>query len=101
MLTDMFVFITWIFYGFAAYGIFILRKKMPDAERPYKVWGYPVVPVIFIFFAAFYFVVTLYNDIGNYISGKSEFINSVYGLILTALGIPVYWYFRRNYKDKK
>ena len=100
MLTDMFVFITWIFYGFAAYGIFILRKKMPDTVRPYKVWGYPVIPVIFILFAAFYFVVTLYTDINNYLTGKTEFINSVYGLALTLAGIPVYWYFRRKNKDK-
>ncbi len=96
MLTDMFVFITWIFYGFAAYGIFILRRKMPDAERAYRVWGYPVVPAIFIFFAAFYFFVTLYNDIHNYLSGKTEFINSVYGLLLTVAGIPIYLYYRKK-----
>ena len=94
MLTDMFIFVTWMFYGFAAYGIFILRKKMPDADRPYKVWGYPVVPIVFILFTAFYFVVTLYTDINNYISGKTVFINSVFGLLLTAMGVPVYWYFR-------
>ena len=96
MLTDMFVFITWIFYGFAAYGIFILRKKMPDAERPYRVWGYPWVPILFIFFTAFYFVVTLYNDINNYVTGKSYFINSVFGLLLTVIGIPLYFYFRKK-----
>jgi APA family basic amino acid/polyamine antiporter len=101
MLTDMFVFITWVFYGFAAFGIFILRKKMPDTDRPYKTWGYPVVPVIFIFFAALYFVITLYTDINNYLTGKTEFINSVYGLILSAAGIPLYYYFRRRYKDKE
>ena len=96
MLTDMFVFVTWIFYGFAAYGIFILRKKMPNAERPYKVWGYPIVPIIFLLFTAFYFIVTLYNDINNYIIGKTHFINSVFGLALTAIGIPLYWYFRKR-----
>jgi APA family basic amino acid/polyamine antiporter len=101
MLTDMFVFITWIFYGFAAYGIFILRRKMPEAERPYKVWGYPIIPLIFILFAAFYFVVTLYTDIHNYLLGKSAFINSVYGLILTLAGIPLYYYFRRRYKNRE
>ena len=94
MLTDMFIFVTWMFYGFAAYGIFILRRKMPDADRPYKVWGYPAVPVVFILFTAFYFLVTLYTDISNYISGKSVFINSVFGLFLTAIGVPLYWYFR-------
>jgi basic amino acid/polyamine antiporter, APA family len=96
MLTDMFVFITWIFYGFAAYGIFILRKKMPDVDRPYKVWGYPLVPIIFIAFTAFYFVVTLYTDITNYLSGKTHFINSVFGLFLTIIGIPLYLYFRKT-----
>jgi basic amino acid/polyamine antiporter, APA family len=96
MLTDMFVFVSWMFYGFGAYGIFILRKKMPDAERPYRVWGYPVVPVIFILFAAFYFAVTLHTDITNYIAGKTVFINSVFGLVITSLGIPLYWYFRRK-----
>ena len=97
MLTDMFVFITWIFYGFAAFGIFILRKKMPDAERTYRVWAYPVVPVIFIFFAAFYFAVTLFNDISNYVAGKTEFINSVYGLLLILAGIPIYLYYRKKF----
>jgi len=96
MLTDLFVFVTWIFYGFGAYGIFILRKKMPDAERPYKIWGYPVIPIIFIFFTGFYFVVTLYNDIHNYLVGKSEFINSVYGLVLTLAGVPLFYYYTRK-----
>jgi len=94
MLTDLFVFITWIFYGFLAAGIFILRKKMPDAERPYKAWGYPVAPAIFIIFTAFYFGLTLYTDIDNYLAGKTHFINSVFGLVLTAMGIPFYFYFK-------
>jgi APA family basic amino acid/polyamine antiporter len=97
MLTDMFVFITWIFYGFAAIGIFILRKKMTNTERTYRVWAFPVVPLIFIFFAAFYFIVTLYNDINNYLAGKTEFINSVYGLLLTLAGIPIYFYYRKKF----
>lgn len=96
MLTDLFVFITWLFYGFAAYGLFILRRKMKNAERPYKMWGYPVLPVIFILFAGFYFFLTLYGDIQNYRLGKTPFINSVYGLLLTALGIPLYYLLKRN-----
>jgi basic amino acid/polyamine antiporter, APA family len=99
MLTDMFVFITWIFYGFAAYGIFILRRRMPQAERPYRTWGYPVVPVIFILFAALYFVLTIYNDISNYASGKSPVINSVLGLVLTGAGVPLYLYFKRQTRN--
>ncbi|MEO7767388.1 MAG: amino acid permease [Ferruginibacter sp.] len=100
MLTDLFVFITWIFYGFGAVGIFILRKKMPDAERPYKAWGYPVAPAIFVLFSAFYFVITLYTDIDNYITGKTHFISSVFGLVLTALGIPLYFYFKHHYRNR-
>ncbi len=96
MLTDLFVFITWLFYGFGAYGLFILRRKMKDADRPYKVWGYPFLPIIFILFAAFYFFLTLYNDISNYLHGKSAFVNSVYGLALTALGIPFYYFIRKR-----
>ncbi len=96
MLTDMFVFITWIFYGFAAYGIFILRRKMPEAERPYKTWGYPLVPIIFIAFAALYFGITIYNDVQNYVSGKAPVINSLLGLLLTVAGVPLYYYFRRK-----
>ena len=96
MLTDLFVFITWIFYGFAAAGIFILRKKMRDAERPYKAWGYPVAPLIFILFSSFYILLTLYADINNYLTGKTHFISSVFGLALTALGVPLYFYFKRK-----
>ncbi len=96
MLMDMFVFITWIFYGFAAYGIFIFRKKMPDVNRPYKMKGYPYLPIIFIGFTMLYVTVTLYNDINNYMMGKTEIINSVFGLLLTATGIPHYFYFKNR-----
>jgi len=93
MLMDMFVFISWIFYGFAAYGIFILRKTMPDTHRPYKLQGYPILPVIFILFSAMYVGITLYTDISNYMNGKTHVINSVFGLVLTCIGIPLYFYF--------
>ncbi len=99
MLTDLFVFITWIFYGFAGYGIFILRRKMPDAHRPYKVWGYPYIPVVFIAFTLFYFFMTLYNDITGYLSGKTPVVNSLLGLLLLASGVPVYLYLKRKAKQ--
>lgn len=47
-LIDGFVFMMWIFYGAAAVSLMILRKKRPDLPRPYRCWGYPVVPVVFI-----------------------------------------------------
>ncbi|MDP4151534.1 MAG: amino acid permease [Bacteroidota bacterium] len=96
ILADMYIFMSWVFYGLTAAGIFVLRRRMPDAERPYKVTGYPVIPLIFILFTLFYVGVTLFSDISNYTSGKAPVINSVFGLALTAVGAPLYWYFRRQ-----
>jgi APA family basic amino acid/polyamine antiporter len=42
------VFADWIFFGLGAASVFVLRRKQPDAERPYRVWGYPVVPALFV-----------------------------------------------------
>jgi APA family basic amino acid/polyamine antiporter len=97
ILADMFIFMSWVFYGLVVLGVFILRKKMPKAERPYRAWGYPLVPAIFILFTAFYIGTTLYNDIHNYLTGQATIINSVFGIILTALGIPFYFYFQKKY----
>lgn len=101
ILADMFVFMSWIFYGLTVACVFVLRKKMlPIAigtQRPYKTFGYPIVPAIFIVFTAIYVATTLYNDIYNYNHGKSPVINSVFGLLLTACGIPLYYYFKKKY----
>lgn len=96
MLADMFVFVTWIAYLFGAIGIMMLRQKMPDAERPYRMWGYPVVPLLFILFSAFYLIITVYNDIDNYLHDRQPVINSLLGLVIVALGIPLYIYFNRK-----
>lgn len=96
ILTDMLIFVSWIFYALGAYGVFILRKKMPNEPRPYKVWGYPYLPIIFIIFAFVYVVITLYNDISNFAQNKTELINSVFGLLLVSPGIPLYFYFKRK-----
>jgi basic amino acid/polyamine antiporter, APA family len=99
-LTDMLIFVSWIFYAGGAYGVFVLRKKMPDTPRPYKVWGYPFVPAIFVFVATIYVIATLYTDIESYINGDSEIIRSVFGLFLLSLGIPFYLYFnKKNYSN--
>lgn len=96
ILADMYIFVVFVFNIMLVYGLFILRRKMPDAEWPYKVWGYPFVPAFVVIFNAFYLVVMLYNDIHNYITGKTHIINSVFGLLLCAIGIPLYWYFKRQ-----
>ena len=100
MLADIFTFVAWLAYLLGAIGIFVLRKKMPDQPRPYRVWGYPFLPLLFILFAAFYLVSTIWNDIHNYISGETPVINSLLGLAITALGIPLYGYFKRQVKTR-
>ena len=55
-ITDYVIFAAWLFYMLGAFGVFVLRKKMPDAERPYKVWGYPYTPAIFIIFSFLFLV---------------------------------------------
>jgi APA family basic amino acid/polyamine antiporter len=86
-----------------AVGIFILRKKMPLAARPYKAWGYPLLAALFIAFAGFYVISTVWNDINNYNTGKAPVINSLLGLAVTALGIPLYAYFmlRKRHSRQK
>ncbi len=96
MLADMFVFITWIAYLFGAIGIFLLRKKMPDQPRPYKIWGYPIVPILFIAFSSFYLISTVWNDVTNYLNNRQPVINSVLGMVITAVGVPLYYHYRRK-----
>jgi basic amino acid/polyamine antiporter, APA family len=98
MLADMMVFITWISYMCGAIGVIVLRKRMPLAERPYKIWGHPWVTFLFIGFSAFFLVLTIRNDVANYVQGKQPVINSLLGLLIVAIGIPFYFYFRRGKK---
>lgn len=100
MLADMFTFTAWVAYLFGAIGIFILRKKMPHHPRPYKVWGYPVVPLLFIAFAAFYVVSTIWNDITRYMAGETPVVNSLLGLAIVVPGIPLYLYFKKATRAK-
>jgi basic amino acid/polyamine antiporter, APA family len=95
-LTDMLIFVSWIFYAAAALSVIVLRKTMPAHERPYRVWGYPAVPIVFILFAMVYVVFTLYSDIFNYMNGRAPLINSLFGLLLVALGIPGYLFWKRR-----
>ncbi len=87
-LTDMLIFAAFIFYGATTLGVFVLRKKMPDAPRPYKAWGYPVVPGLFILFCLALIIVTLI--------GKPR--EALIGLALIASGLPFYWYWNRKLK---
>ena len=80
------IFGQWIFFGMTAGAVLILRKKQPDLPRPYKTLGYPVTPILFILSALFISVNTLIN----------EFFNALAGLIIIALGLPAYFYWRRK-----
>jgi APA family basic amino acid/polyamine antiporter len=90
-LTDMIIFAVFIFYGATTLGVFILRRRMPDAQRPYKVWGYPVVPAIFILFCIGLFFNTI-------ITRPRE---AAIGLILIFSGIPVYFLLKRKYSKNQ
>ena len=81
-LLDMVSFIVVIFYVLTITGIFILRKKYPDADRPYKAFGYPVLPIIYIVMGvSFCALLILY---------KPQFTWP--GLIITLAGIPLYYF---------
>jgi hypothetical protein len=88
ILADMFVFMSWVFYGLTlSVSLSSCAAKMPDLPRPIPHGGYPWRPA-FIIFTLFYLGTTIYNDITAYSSGKAPIINSVFGLLLTATGIP-------------
>ncbi|MCL9805253.1 amino acid permease [Flavobacterium amniphilum] len=88
-LTDMIIFAIFIFYGSTAFGVFVLRKKMPEAERPYKVWGYPIIPAVFVLFCFGLFINTI-------ITRPRE---AGLGLLLILLGIPMYYWFKKKYNN--
>lgn len=85
-LTDMLIFAAFIFYGATTLGVFILRKKMPDTPRPYKAWGYPIVPALFIVFCIALIIYTI-------IEKPTEALT---GLGLMATGVPFYIYWNRG-----
>ena len=84
-LTDYAIFGLWIFYALVTASVFVFRNRMPDAERPYRTWGYPVVPILFLIVAGMLLVNTVLTTPRQALTGV--------GLI--ALGLPVYWYWAR------
>jgi len=76
----------WIFMGLTVAGVIILRRKRPDLPRPYKTWGYPVTPLLFIFSS-------IYLTVNSLIL---TFWNCFIGVILIAVGIPVYFFWRHR-----
>lgn len=87
-LLDMVSFIVVIFYVLTIIGIFILRRKRPDIERPYKAFGYPVLPFIYVVMGLSFCILL--------IKFKPEFTWP--GLIITLLGVPIYFIALRSNK---
>jgi basic amino acid/polyamine antiporter, APA family len=80
-LLDMISFVVVLFYALTIAGIFILRKRRPDAERPYKAFGYPFLPALYIVMAiAFCILLIIYKPAFTWP-----------GLIITLIGIPIYY----------
>jgi len=86
ILTDIYIFVLWIFYGMNGLSVFVLRRTWPEARRPYRAWGYPIVPALFLVVTAFLLVNTLVATPVRAIAGL--------GLILS--GLPVYAYMSRK-----
>lgn len=80
------IFPSWILYAMTAAAVIVLRRNRPDLPRPYRVWGYPVIPVLFVLVAA----VLLYSTI---ITSPRE---SVIGLLIMLAGLPFYFHWRRQ-----
>lgn len=99
MLMDMAIFITWTFNLFFIAGLFILRKRMPDAQRPYKVWLYPWLPLVVFAGNALFLILVVVKDVSNYTDGKTELMNSVASIVLTTMGIPLFYWFK--WQNKK
>jgi APA family basic amino acid/polyamine antiporter len=85
------MFIAILFWIAATASVFTLRKKRPDLPRPYKTWGYPAVPIIFIIASTGILLNTLVE----------KPVEALAGLLLTILGIPAYYYWKLRLKSNK
>ncbi|MCT3030930.1 APC family permease [Pediococcus parvulus] len=89
LLTDMIVFVMWIFSLLIFIAVFILRKREPDLKRPYRVPGYPVIPIIAIVGGLFILITTI----------VTQFELAMIGMIVTLLGVPVYYLTKKYYRQ--
>lgn len=86
-LTDMLVVVIWIFYILTFIAVFILRKREPELNRPYRTLGYPVIPLIAILGGIFIVVNTLFT----------QTMLTLIGIGITLLGLPFYYYLKNKY----
>jgi basic amino acid/polyamine antiporter, APA family len=90
-ITDYVIFATWFFYMLTALGVIVLRKKMPDAPRPYKVIGYPYTIWFFVIFSFIFLMNSLISDTEN----------AAMGTILIMTGLPLYFFWKYFKKNEK
>lgn len=84
-LTDMLIFVVFFFYGATTLGVFIMRVREPKLVRPYKAWGYPIVPALFILFCISLVIVTCFTNPRE----------AGIGFLLVLTGIPFYLFWNR------
>jgi APA family basic amino acid/polyamine antiporter len=80
------IFAEWLFYMIAGSTIFVFRYRDPDEDRPYQVWGYPVVPAVFV----------AVSGVLLYFTFKDNLPNSAYGIVAILAGIPIFYYFAKR-----
>ncbi|HLZ99775.1 MAG TPA: amino acid permease [Steroidobacteraceae bacterium] len=85
-LTDSVIFVSWVFYGLSISSLFIFRRTMPDAVRPYRALGYPMVPMIFLF-------VTVALLVNTFIAAPRQAFE---GVAVLLAGLPFYWWWSRQ-----
>jgi APA family basic amino acid/polyamine antiporter len=85
-LTDSVVFVAWAFYGLSIASLFIFRRTMPDATRPYRALGYPVVPMIFL-------LVTVALLVNTFVAAPRQ---ALQGVAVLCAGMPFYWWWSRR-----
>ena len=90
LLTDLSIFAVWVFYTLTFIGVIKLRKDQPNLHRPYKVPLYPIVPIVAIACGVFVVVNQLF------LSGMTNTMISLGGLVITLLGLPVYTYMNKK-----
>jgi basic amino acid/polyamine antiporter, APA family len=78
------IFAEWLFYMITGSTVFVFRRREPNADRPYRVWGYPVVPVLFV----------VASSVLLYYTFTDNLRNSAVGSLVIAAGVPVFYYFR-------
>jgi basic amino acid/polyamine antiporter, APA family len=86
-----------LFNGVAVAALFVLRAREPHAVRPFSTWGYPVIPGLFIAVCALIVANALWTDLGQPLLGGTALGPSAAGLLIIALGLPLYgWFTRRS-----